>query len=112
MKIDIKIKDKKVLQASRSISVTLCKTLAYIKNVKPFHGVVASHLHKYSVGPFFSVHCHIYYRRHFIKFFKGEKNMLLIARENRDGSLLWNIISTSKTNYIDGKRKGRLLYKK
>ena len=46
MKIDIKIKDKKVLQASRSIGVTLCKTLVYIQNVKPFHGVVAAVLHK------------------------------------------------------------------
>ena len=52
------------------------------------------------------------FRRHFIKFFKGKKSMLVIARENKNGSLFWNIIPTSKTNYIDRRRKGRLLYKK
>ena len=52
------------------------------------------------------------FRRHFIKLFKGKKNMLVIARENTGGSLLWNVIPTSKINYIDRRRKGRLLYKK
>ena len=52
------------------------------------------------------------FRRHFIKFLKGEKNMLLIARENRDNSLFWNAIPTSKAKYIDSRRRGRLLYKK
>ena len=52
------------------------------------------------------------FRRHFIKFFKGEKNMLLIARENRDNSLFWNAIPTSKAKYIDSRRRNRLLYKK
>ena len=52
------------------------------------------------------------FRRHFIKLFKGGKNMLVIARENKDGSLLWNVIPTSKINYIDRRRKGRLLYEK
>ena len=52
------------------------------------------------------------FRRHFIKFFKGKKNMLVIARENKDGSFLWNAIPTSRIDYIDGRRKGRLLYKK
>ena len=52
------------------------------------------------------------FRRQFYKFFKGEKNMLVIARENKDGSFLWKVIPTSKINYIDKRRKGRLLYKK
>ena len=38
--------------------------------------------------------------------------MLVIVRENKDGSLFWNAIPTSKINYIDKRRTGRLLYKK
>ncbi len=52
------------------------------------------------------------FRRRFIKVFRGKKNMLIIARENLNGSLFWNAIPVSRINYIDGRRKGVLLYKK
>ncbi len=52
------------------------------------------------------------FRCHFIKLFKDKKNMLVIARENLDGSLFWNAIPASRIGYIDGRREGRLLYKK
>ena len=51
------------------------------------------------------------FRRHFIKLFKGKKNMLVIARENKDGSLFWNAIP-AKSKYIDRRRVGRLLYRR
>ena len=53
------------------------------------------------------------FRRQFIKLFKGKnkKAMLVVVRENIDGSLFWNAIPTSKMNYVDGQRKGVLLYK-
>ena len=38
--------------------------------------------------------------------------MLVIAWENKDGNLFWNAIPTSRIDYIDKRRKGRLLYKK
>ena len=49
-------------------------------------------------------------RRRFIKLFKGKKSMLVIARENVDGSLFWNAIP-AQANYIDNQRIGVLLYK-
>ena len=48
-------------------------------------------------------------RRRFIKLFKGKKNMLVITRENIDGSLFWNAIP-AKSKYIDNQRSGVLLY--
>ena len=50
------------------------------------------------------------FRRQFIKSFKSKKNMLIIVRENQDGSLFLNAIFTSKVNYINNQRKGVLLY--
>ena len=50
------------------------------------------------------------FRRRFIKLFKGEKNMLVIARENIDSSLFWNAIPAN-SRYIDNQRTGTLLYK-
>ena len=52
------------------------------------------------------------FRRRFIKIFERKKNMLIVVRENQDGSLFWNAIPTSRIDYIDVKRKGVLLYKK
>ena len=52
------------------------------------------------------------FRRQFIKAFKDKNNMLIIVRENLDGSLFWNAIPTNKPNYVDGRRKGVLLYKR
>jgi len=51
------------------------------------------------------------FRRRFIKLFKGKKNMLVIVRENLDGSLLWNVIPAEST-YINRQRTGVLLYEK
>ena len=51
------------------------------------------------------------FRRQFIKSFKSKYNVLIVVRENIDGSLFWNFILTSKAKYIDGRRKGVLLYK-
>ena len=48
------------------------------------------------------------FRRRFIKLFKGEKNMLVIARENKNDSLFWNAIPAN-SRYIDGQRTGTLL---
>ena len=50
-------------------------------------------------------------RRRFIKLFKGGKSMLVVARENIDGSLFWNAIP-AKQSYIDRQRTGVLLYEK
>ena len=50
------------------------------------------------------------FRRRFIKFFQGKKNMLVVARENMDGSLFWNAIPAD-SRYIDNQRTGVLLYK-
>ena len=50
------------------------------------------------------------FRRQFIKFFKGKKNIVVIIRENQDGGLFLNAIFTSKVNYINNRRKGVLLY--
>ena len=51
------------------------------------------------------------FRRQFVKFFKSKNNMLVVVRESQDGSLFWNALPTSKMNYVDGRRKGVLLYK-
>ncbi len=50
------------------------------------------------------------FRRRFIKLFRGEKNMLVIARENTDASVFWNAIPAD-ANYADNQREGTLLYK-
>ena len=55
------------------------------------------------------------YRGRFIAAFdEGSKNSLVIADENRDGSLLWNFIAvgTRKAAYLDKQREGFLLYRK
>ena len=49
------------------------------------------------------------FRRRFIKLFRGKKNMLIIARENINGSLFWNAIPVQE-NYVDNQRTGTLLY--
>ena len=49
------------------------------------------------------------FRRRFIKLFRGRKNMLIIARENINGSLFWNAIPVQE-NYVDNQRTGTLLY--
>lgn len=50
-------------------------------------------------------------RRRFIKLFKGGKAILVVVRENIDGSLLWNVIP-ARQSYIDNQRVGVLLYEK
>ncbi len=49
------------------------------------------------------------FRRRFIKLYRGKKNMLIIARENINGSLFWNAIP-ARTNYVDDQRTRTLLY--
>ena len=49
------------------------------------------------------------FRHRFIKLFRGKKNMLIIARENINGSLFWNAIPVQE-NYVDNQRTGTLLY--
>ena len=60
------------------------------------------------------------FRRRFIALFgdnnKGKQGLALVE-ERKDGSLLWtfvpsNFVPSNKTNYLDGKRKGFLLYRK
>ena len=51
------------------------------------------------------------FRRRFIKFFQGKKNMLVVARENIDGNLFWNAMPAD-SKYIDNQRTGVLLYNK
>ena len=51
------------------------------------------------------------FRRRFIKFFRGDKNMLVIVRENTEESLLWNAIP-AEARYIDKQRTGILFYNK
>ena len=38
--------------------------------------------------------------------------MLIVVRESQDGSLFWNAIPTNKANYINGRRRGVLLYER
>ena len=49
------------------------------------------------------------FRRRFIKLFKSNKSMLVITRENLDGSLFWNVIPAN-LSYTDNQRTGVLLY--
>lgn len=55
------------------------------------------------------------YRRRFIAAFGAHDNQsLVIAQENRDGSLLYNFVpvGTKKAGYLDGQRQGFLLYRR
>ena len=53
------------------------------------------------------------YRRRFIALFEETKRQsLVIARENRDGSLMFNFIPAERMNYLDNQRKGFLLYRR
>ncbi len=55
------------------------------------------------------------FRRRFITLFEGDREQsLVIARENKDGSLLFNFVpaSVAKGNYLDNQRRGFLLHRK
>ena len=55
------------------------------------------------------------YRRRFIAAFEEDDNQsLVIAQENRDGSLLYNFVpvGTKKASYLDKQRRGFLLYRR
>ena len=49
------------------------------------------------------------FRRRFIKLFNGKKSMLVITRENINGSLFWNAIP-AQANYLDNQRTEVLFY--
>lgn len=52
------------------------------------------------------------YRGRFIAAFdEGSKNSLVIADENRDGSLLWAFYPVEKQTRMDKQRAGFLLYR-
>ena len=51
------------------------------------------------------------FRRRYIKFFHGKKDVLVIVKENKDGGLFWNMIP-AEPRYIDKQRIGVLLYKR
>ena len=53
------------------------------------------------------------YRRRFIAAFGTHDNQsLVIAQENRDGSLLWTFFPTKDNKYLDRQRSGHLLYRR
>ena len=54
------------------------------------------------------------FRRRFVKAFEDvdTTETLVIARENKDGSLLYNFIRTDREGYADSQRTGFLLYRR
>ena len=54
------------------------------------------------------------FRRRFIALFEGAgKQSLVIARENRDGSMMFNFIPAELVdNYLNNQRRGFLLYRR
>ncbi|GAB0056721.1 hypothetical protein SIID45300_01032 [Candidatus Magnetaquicoccaceae bacterium FCR-1] len=51
------------------------------------------------------------YRRRFIGLFRDQRDLLSVVRENRDGSVLWNIIRMKDTE-LNKQRTGELIWKK
>ncbi len=53
------------------------------------------------------------YRKRYLKAFRGEggEHIIVIARENADGTLFFNALKTSDLKYMDRQRRGALLYK-
>lgn len=52
------------------------------------------------------------YRKRYIGIFQAEKGLLVIVRENRDGSLVWDLYNLMQRNAksLNKSREGRLLY--